>query len=214
MKKKIFKAVLYILAVTVLFSFVFVFIFKEKILISTGNYLIEQNELKKCHAVVPLSGGFPEREIEAADILNEGYSDFLILLNQIDPVGYEILKERKVEFKSPLQMKIDAIKLLGVKEEKIITLKDPVDRTVQEAFSVKNFLKPGVGIKCIIIVTSNYHTKRSGKIFRKVFKDTGINIIIRGLRFDDYSAQNWWKKPRYVRGTVTEFLKLSTGFIY
>ena len=64
MKKKIFKAILYIFLSLIILSLTFALIFRKKLLVSMGNYLVEENELKKCHAIVPLSGGFPDREIE------------------------------------------------------------------------------------------------------------------------------------------------------
>jgi uncharacterized SAM-binding protein YcdF (DUF218 family) len=82
----------------------------------------------------------------------------------------------------------------GVPKEKIVSFPQDADNTREEAES----LVPLVQQKnwhSVIIVTSNYHTRRARYIFEKVFPQ-GIVIHVASARDGDFDPQQWWQKRK------------------
>src|SRR5262249_28236130 len=60
--------------------------------------------------------------------------------------------------------------------------------------------------KSVIIVTSNYHTRRTRYIFRRVFP-AGISVSVAGARDGDFDPERWYEK----RKSIKEFAREITG---
>jgi uncharacterized SAM-binding protein YcdF (DUF218 family) len=65
----------------------------------------------------------------------------------------------------------------------------------------------------LIIVTSNYHTRRSLLITQYVF-DSNWQIAVVGSRHDGFRPNDWWREVRHIRTFLVEFQKLLLYVIY
>ena len=61
--------------------------------------------------------------------------------------------------------------------------------------------------RSVILVTSNYHTRRARYIFRRVFPQ-GISIWVASARDGDFDPAAWWEKRKSTKELMREFLAM------
>jgi uncharacterized SAM-binding protein YcdF (DUF218 family) len=85
----------------------------------------------------------------------------------------------------------------GVPKEKILRFPHDAPDTIEESKALAK-LAEEQHWKSVIIVTSNYHTRRVRYIFRKVFPEQ-ISVSVAGARDGDFDPERWWEKRKSVR---------------
>jgi len=85
----------------------------------------------------------------------------------------------------------------GVPKEHIVVFAQNADDTREEAAALSQLLAER-NWKSVIIVTSNYHTRRARFIFRKVFPPD-IRIETASARDADFDPSNWYEHRRAVK---------------
>jgi uncharacterized SAM-binding protein YcdF (DUF218 family) len=103
-------------------------------------------------------------------------------------------------------MKHDLIER-GVPEDKIIPLSHDVANTREEAQDLRR-LAAQHHWRSVIVVTSNYHTRRARYIFRRIFP-RDITVAIASARDNDFDPERWWEK----RVSVKFFAREAAGMI-
>jgi uncharacterized SAM-binding protein YcdF (DUF218 family) len=69
------------------------------------------------------------------------------------------------------------------------------------------------GWQSLLVVTSPAHTRRSHMIFREVFTDTGISIIIRPVMDEIDESEEWWQMKQKRKLVLNEYLKLGAFLV-
>jgi uncharacterized SAM-binding protein YcdF (DUF218 family) len=90
----------------------------------------------------------------------------------------------------------------GVPKEKILVFPQDADNTKEEAQA----LLPLVTQKnwhAVMIVTSNYHTRRARYIFRHVFPQ-GIELAVVSARDGDFDPESWWEHRKSLKELTRE----------
>ena len=85
----------------------------------------------------------------------------------------------------------------GVPKEKIVRFAHDADSTSEEAAALAH-LAEGRKWKSVVVVTSNYHTRRARYILEKVFP-AGIAVNVASARDGDFDPQRWWEKRKSVK---------------
>ena len=64
--------------------------------------------------------------------------------------------------------------------------------------------------KSLIIVTDNFHSQRTGMIFDKIFKNSGIKVSVQPVYVQGYwyDPLKWWKDSESRDVTVLEYVKI------
>jgi len=94
----------------------------------------------------------------------------------------------------------------GVPKEKIIRFSHDADSTLEEARALSQ-LAADHRFRSVIVVTSNYHTRRARYIFEKVFPP-GITITIASARDGDFDPEHWWEKRKSQKLFVRELVAM------
>jgi uncharacterized SAM-binding protein YcdF (DUF218 family) len=90
----------------------------------------------------------------------------------------------------------------GVPKDKILRVPHDADNTREEAKTLAQVAKERKW-RSVIVVTSNYHTRRARYIFSHVFpKD--IRIRITGAHDDNFDPERWWEKRISIKELVRE----------
>lgn len=181
------------------FVILFVILFCSIFLFRTlGSYLIVSNELEYANAIVVLSGGDESRMQEALELYNQNYSNLIILTETGDVVeGYDYLHS--------FDMRIELLNN-GVPSGNILMTDQVATSTQEEAEAVKRLLTNRQLVSCIV-VTDPYHTRRAYTIFRDVFADTGIKVMIHPTSPHWFSANTWFLKIKGWHFVVLEYIK-------
>ena len=85
----------------------------------------------------------------------------------------------------------------GVPKEKIVRFAHDADSTSEEAAALAHFAEQRKW-KSIVLVTSNYHTRRARYIFQKVFP-AGIAVSVGSAHDGDFDPQHWWEKRKSIK---------------
>jgi uncharacterized SAM-binding protein YcdF (DUF218 family) len=85
----------------------------------------------------------------------------------------------------------------GVPKEKIEKVTHDADSTREEAEVLGKIAKEHHW-KSVVIVTSNYHTRRTRYIYDRVFPQ-GIAVTVASARDGDFDPERWWEKRKSVK---------------
>jgi uncharacterized SAM-binding protein YcdF (DUF218 family) len=91
----------------------------------------------------------------------------------------------------------------GVPKDKIVRFTHDGDSTLEEAQALVRFVKSKKW-HSVIVVTSNFHTRRARYIFRKVFPQ-GIEVRVASARDGDFDPAHWWEKRKSIKQLTHEF---------
>lgn len=85
----------------------------------------------------------------------------------------------------------------GVPKDNIVRFTQDTDSTTEEAQAVAKLAKDRRW-KSLVIVTSNYHTRRTRYIYSKVMP-TGITVSVASARDGDFDPERWWEKRKSIK---------------
>jgi len=89
-----------------------------------------------------------------------------------------------------------------VPKDKILRYPHDAENTREEA-EVLAKLAQQKNWKRVIIVTSNYHTRRTRYIFRRIFPGS-IAVSVAGARDGDFDAEHWFEKRKSIKQFMGE----------
>jgi uncharacterized SAM-binding protein YcdF (DUF218 family) len=167
-----------------------------------GGILIVADRLERADAIVVLSGGSNDRIMYATQLYREGYADYLVLTE----TGISYPGNPTVATQYARDLAMDQ----GVPEELILASDVVVSSTKDEAQTVLKTAKAS-GFTRLIVVTDPYHTFRTRLIFRSVFRDSGIKIMVHPISGHWYDSATWFLTPTGWRDTLFEYFK-TIGF--
>jgi len=90
----------------------------------------------------------------------------------------------------------------GVPKDKILRVVHDADNTREEAKTLAQVAKQKKW-RSVIVVTSNFHTRRARYIFAHVFPQD-IRVRVTGARDGDFDPETWWEKRISVKDLARE----------
>ena len=184
------KSIIIILAIIIIMIFLIIILF------NLGNFLIVDEDPLKSDVIVALSGDNLPRTNHSVMLFKKGYSDKLLF------TGDTVSNDK-------LSMEKQAI-ILGLSQNDIVD-EDKAGSTYENAiFSKESLIK--YGYKSAIIVTSDYHMRRSRLVFNKVFKDTDITLTFCSAKSIEFNVRRWWTKTHSAKIVLMEYAKLMVYF--
>jgi uncharacterized SAM-binding protein YcdF (DUF218 family) len=174
--------------------------------------IISSSEPKPADAIVVLAGGEPGRAWGAADLYTERMARYVVLTRE--PIRPEIieLRERGLEIPTAFEMNKYILHSLGVPDDAIVPVEPFVHDTFDELSRVHE-LAQQKHWKSLIILTSNYHTRRSRMVARYVFGNT-TDFTVVASPHGGLNRDNWWNEREDVRTFLIEFEKLVAYTLY
>jgi uncharacterized SAM-binding protein YcdF (DUF218 family) len=159
--------------------------------------LVVEDKLEKSDAIILLSDDnfYADRATRAAELYRQNLAA-TVVASGIRLRPYAGISEL---------MTHDLIER-GVPKERIVPFPQDADDTREEAEALKTLVAQK-GWKSVIIVTSNYHTRRARYIFRKVFP-SDVKIAMASARDADFDPSNWYQHRRAVKRFQHEVLGL------
>ena len=172
-----------------------------------GSYLHDEDPLQKADAIYVLGGARAERWLEAYDLYREGYAPVILLSPERPEAAEALVRARGIRFPSTPELQRDALVQLGVPASAILTPTGPVDNTAQEADLLRATALARKW-KRVIVVTAKLHTRRAGFAMRRGVDGTGVEILLRGSRYDSAQPASWWRSRADIRFGSSEWMKL------
>ncbi len=173
------------------------------LLVGAAGLLVSDDEPFAADAVVVLAGGGPERSQEAAEIYRDGLAANVVLTTRRPTGGYPELARAGIDLAPPYENDMRILVGLGVPGASIMTLETDAAETLAELGHVRQ-LAAEAGWDRLIVVTSNYRTRRTGLIARYVF-DADWQVAVVGSRYDRFRPDGWWRNAADARAFLIEF---------
>lgn len=152
------------------------------------------SHLVKSDAIILMAGGFKSRVPVAAKLYRDGYAPLVVLTNDGVIGGWSPKHNRNLY---QVEWAEDELNKLGVPNSNIVKLPYYGSATIFDALAVKRYLLTA-GLKKIIVVTSDYHTRRSLWTFKKTLQKYAIDVSV-------FSARTFWIGRRWI---MLEYTKL------
>lgn len=182
------------------------FMSRTSLLKAAGRHLDAETPPKEADVAVVLSGGFPFRPMEAAELYREGIVRRIIVDEERSPDGTDRLRHLGITLPTAAAVSVKVLMRLGVPASAIDVIANPSDSTRDEACFVSAYLRER-RIRSVLLVTSRAHTRRALVIFRYLLPDQ-VTVHARGARDDGFDPAGWWRRRASVRDLVYEYQKL------
>ncbi len=160
--------------------------------------LVVDDSLAPSDIVVPLRGGDEAgpRIDEAARLVGKRYAPLLLVDVSSVPV-YGVPETQLFE---------NYAKQRGVAPDKLRRCENDADSTAEEAVAIRACLLR-FGLKEVIFVTSEYHSRRARSILQHAFSGLGIVVRVHPVYNHDYWDTHWWRKRRWAKTYFMEVVK-------
>lgn len=183
------------------------FIFSGPVLKLLASGLVVDQQIEKSEVVAVLGGSSPSRVLEAIDIVGSGHASSIIITRGGKPEGLDYLSSENIDYPEEADLNKYVANKLGIKDKDIIFLPGRVYSTKEEAGAIKKLALQN-GYRSIIVTTSGSHAKRAEIIFNRVFRNSGIKIIIRPTKFDSFDPLNLGKSKIHWKEVILEYQKI------
>jgi uncharacterized SAM-binding protein YcdF (DUF218 family) len=170
-----------------------VFISRTVWLEQMGRYLVDVQEPEHSDMVVVLGGDlFGNRILAAAQLAKDGYAPTVLVSGAGNIYGLH-----ESDFAIPFAVRH------GYNEKMFLRLDYPANSTRDEAQAVTAELRRR-GVRKYLLVTSEFHTRRAGRIFRRAAPDLELRVVACP---DTLHWNNWWTDREGRKTFVQEWLK-------
>ena len=174
---------------------------------NAGRFLTEDDPLHAADAIFVLAGTTMDRPLEAVDLYQQGYAPRIVLTRGTPERAILISARRGVVLPFESDVARDAIIQLGVPMTAVIVPPRIHDNTAQEAQTLRA-LAQEQHWRRVIVIAGRYQTRRARMAMRRELKDTGIDVELRGTRYDVVNPDRWWTSRSDLRWVLDEGAKL------
>ena len=188
------------------------FLTYRPLLRAAGNYLILEEKPVPADAIVVLAGGDVSRPLEAMHLYKAGMAPWVVVTTEKVPRVFELLKKDGIVLNQTYENYVKVIAGYGVPEDHVLRIEKYVSDTHDEMNAIAAFAKSR-GWKRLLIVTSNFHTRRA-KLTARFVLEPEIHATVVAATQDGFDPATWYKSQGDTRTFVIESEKLFTYTLY
>jgi uncharacterized SAM-binding protein YcdF (DUF218 family) len=167
-------------------------------LTALGNFLITSDPVTKADAILVLNGDNrrDERLLHAIELWRSGVAPRVLLSVFFDDW-------QTAEDYTPWR---HAMKRDLIPREALVLVDIPADSTKEEAQLLRSYLLTH-GYHAVVIVSSNYHTRRVKRVFAREWAKTGPEFSVSASSDFQFHPDSWWTRRTDSRVFFFEFTK-------
>ena len=153
---------------------------RERILGAMGGALVAASPPEKADIAVVLAGDSTgNRILKAAELVRNGYAPLALISGPGDQYGYH-----ECDLAIPFAVKH------GYPESYFAHSENDAKSTRAEVAALATDLRHR-GVHKVLLVTSNYHTRRAGKLFRQAAPELAVVVVAAPDKY--FAPDGWWK---------------------
>jgi uncharacterized SAM-binding protein YcdF (DUF218 family) len=172
---------LLVLLLLVLFAAA-VYVVRHPLLRLAGGWLEVGDRAERADAILVLGDDnfAGDRAARAAELFRDGMAPQVVASGRLlrPYAGIAELMQRDLEAR-------------GVPPSALVRFPQRAANTREEAQALRDLVRSR-GWRRVLVVTSNYHTRRARYIFRKVFPEQ-VGVLVISARDSDYDPDHWWE---------------------
>jgi uncharacterized SAM-binding protein YcdF (DUF218 family) len=173
------------------------FIFHNAVLAELGSYLIKADPPEKADIALVLAGdGEGNRILKAAQLARQGYVSKILVSG---PSG--VYGQYECDLAIPFAVKA------GYPESYFMHFENDARSTQEEARDAIARLRQ-LGMHKVLLVTSDYHTRRAGKIYRTAAPDLQFVVVAAPDKY--FTPGGWWHNRQGEKIAFNEWVKTLT----
>lgn len=180
------------------------FLLRAPILTALGRFLVVENALVAADAIVLLNGGLDTRPAAAAALHGRGLAPIVVVAREEEGPATRLgLMPNRTD------VTVALLKHGGVPESAIRQLRTPggSTSTTDEARIFLAYARSHE-FRRIILVTSDYHTRRSRLAFRKALDSLDITVLVTAVPGTEFGPSDWWTSESGLLAIFEEYVKL------
>jgi uncharacterized SAM-binding protein YcdF (DUF218 family) len=162
-----------------------------------GENWIVEDSLERSDAIIVLSDDnfYADRATRAAELYRRGMAPIVVASGR-----------RLRPFAGVAELMVRDLSERGVPKDKIEAFAHDADNTREEAQALA-LLAARKKWRNVIVVTSNYHTRRARYIFDRVFPST-VKVRVASARDGDFDPEQWWQHRKSIKQLTREMAGL------
>lgn len=177
------------------------------ILQGIGSYLVSTNPIKPCQAIFVLGGGARDRGTRAAELWKQGNASRVFCLGKPNLKEWEMMGFKPKELNLTRPYVVEG----GVPDSLVKNITEGTSTHEERELILAMARKHKYN--CVIVVSSEMHTRRIRNNFQKRFDQAGVELILVGAKDTGYSPQNWWQREDGLLFVNNEYIKLIYYFL-
>ncbi|MGH9702737.1 MAG: YdcF family protein [Candidatus Acidiferrales bacterium] len=163
------------------FVLLLLWVIRAPLLRAAGQFWIVDDAPQPSDAIIVLSDDnyWGDRATRAAELFHDGWSSRVVASGRLlraNTSMAEIMDKDLIAH--------------GVPEQNIIHFTHRSDSTLEEALALRGLIRQR-GWSKVIVVTSNYHTRRTRYICQRVFTK-GVDLRVIAARDREFDSESWW----------------------
>jgi uncharacterized SAM-binding protein YcdF (DUF218 family) len=179
--------------VGILIVLVVLYLARHSILRQLGESWVVEDTLERSDAILVLSDDnfYADRATRATQVYRQGLAPIVVASGRrLRPYAgiAELMEHDLIE--------------RGVPKEKILRVAHDSDNTREEAKALAGVARQKKW-RSVIVVTSNYHSRRARYIFSHIFPED-VRVQITGAHDGDFDPESWWEKRISIKKLVRE----------
>ena len=179
-----------------------VFGLPDRVFPGIGSYLDVGQRPRTSEFVMVLPGDLKTRPFVAAGMVRHGLAQKVIIpTSESSP----LVQDNIIPSHDEAMRRI--LNIRGVSNDQIILLQVESGSTWNDAESLREFLVDHQGAD-VAIVSSDYHTRRTRWVFRRVLKKQYESVYFVSAPTDYIPLRHWWKSAIGLRTYLAEYSKL------
>ncbi len=169
-------------------------VYHTAILAAPGSYLVRSGPPENADLALVLAGDpHGNRILKGAELVRQGYAPKVLVSGPGGIYGHH-----------ECDLAIPFAEMAGYPESYFLHLEHQAHSTAEEAQATIPELRR-LGARHVLLVTSDYHTRRAAKIFRAAAPDMTFYVV--GAPDFYFTAQSWWRDRESRKTVVIEWMK-------
>jgi uncharacterized SAM-binding protein YcdF (DUF218 family) len=135
--------------------------------------LVVSQPMQNADAIVVMAGIPDVRLPPVADLYSEGVAPRILLTNDGIFAAWSQKYQRNLYL---VEWAREDLVEAGIPEQAMVLLQYTASGTIHDALNTREYVRAHPEVRRLLVVTSDYHTRRSLWTFRRVFKGMGVQI--------------------------------------
>lgn len=175
-------------------------VFHNHVFAALGGYLQKSESPRKADLIFVLAGDFwGNRILKAAELVREGYAPKVLVSGPEGLYGFY-----------ECDLAISFAEKHGYPADYFLPFPNTALSTREEAAQAIPEMRR-LGVKRVMLVTSDYHTRRAGGLFRAAGPDLMFNVVAAPDNY--FSPGGWWHNRQGRKIFATEWMKTIAGWL-